>query len=209
MYFHKVFLTAGGYAAEYDTAADPHYDASGLGRIHRKNAPSALALSVPFAKEPAYTLPAPNPGPLAISPGAVTPEGCRFGSDTAAVWECTAARSLPDAAEAAFRVTLPGGAAVTHTCRPDAGGVTLTAESPGETLFELPVFVSDGANDTVLSAAPGAVTVTCRGWTVRWTTDGTFTDTGAAYVNRNGTYRRFLARGAGRVTLHARIVPEN
>ena len=86
---------------------------------------------------------------------------------------------------------------------------TLTAEGADEVLFELPVFVSDGETDTVLSAAPGAVTVSYKGWRVIWTTDGAFTDTGAAYVNRNGVYRRFTVRGTGRVTLHAELVPEN
>ena len=34
-YFHKVFMKCGEYFVEVDTDADPHYDASGLGRLHR------------------------------------------------------------------------------------------------------------------------------------------------------------------------------
>ena len=41
-------LKFGEYFAEYDTNADFHYDANGLGRIHRLGAPSAICLSVPF-----------------------------------------------------------------------------------------------------------------------------------------------------------------
>lgn len=33
--FHKVFAAADGYYAEVDTAADPHYNATGLQRVHR------------------------------------------------------------------------------------------------------------------------------------------------------------------------------
>src|SRR5262249_24941282 len=33
--FHKVIAAAGGYYVEIDTAADPHYNATGLQRVHR------------------------------------------------------------------------------------------------------------------------------------------------------------------------------
>jgi hypothetical protein len=37
--FHKVFANAGGMYIEIDTAADPHYNATGLQRVHRKGVP--------------------------------------------------------------------------------------------------------------------------------------------------------------------------
>lgn len=53
-YFHKIFAASHGYSVEIDTAADPHYDATGLGRIQKTGISSPLALSVPFTKEPGY-----------------------------------------------------------------------------------------------------------------------------------------------------------
>ena len=204
-YFHKVFLSAGGYFAEFDTAADTGYDASGLGRIHKKGAPSALLLSVPFAVNPHYTLPEPNPGPLSVSPGAKTASGWRFGSDPEAVWTCVKADACADAAEAAFTCALPAGPALTLTARVDAGGVTLTVTGAPEVGFELPVFLTDGETPAAVAASPQAVTASCAGHQARWVTTGTLTDTGVDYVNRNGTYRRFVTEGKDTVTLRAQL----
>ena len=43
--FHKVFANCGSYSVEIDTAADFFYDATGLGRIHKEDCPTELALS--------------------------------------------------------------------------------------------------------------------------------------------------------------------
>jgi hypothetical protein len=51
-HFHKVFMRAGGYFLEFDTNADPHYDSSGLGRVHKMGAPSTVCISVPCAASP-------------------------------------------------------------------------------------------------------------------------------------------------------------
>lgn len=55
-HFHKLFLKSGGYALEFDTNADPHYDANGLGRVHREGAPSTICLSCPCPATPNYTV---------------------------------------------------------------------------------------------------------------------------------------------------------
>lgn len=46
--FHKAVLNAGGYFLEIDCNADTHYDANGLGRVHKKNCDPRVCLSVPF-----------------------------------------------------------------------------------------------------------------------------------------------------------------
>ena len=98
-YFHKIFAASQGYCVEIDTAADFHYDATGLGRIQKAGVSSALALSVPFTGEPGYFINAgdayqnlkdprlvpdvqnrrspndSNPYPLAITPVVINGEG--------------------------------------------------------------------------------------------------------------------------------------
>lgn len=54
--FRKIFAACGGYSLELATDADPHYDAPGLGRLHRTGVPGELGLSVPFARTPGYLL---------------------------------------------------------------------------------------------------------------------------------------------------------
>ena len=51
--FHKVFAAAGGYYIEIDTAADPHYNATGLQRVQHAGIPST-ALSDTAAVERLY-----------------------------------------------------------------------------------------------------------------------------------------------------------
>lgn len=75
--FHKVFAVCGGTQIEVDTAADPKYDATGLGRFHRSGVPLELGLAMPFSAQPAYRLPEDliPPGGVAIGPGWRIAEG--------------------------------------------------------------------------------------------------------------------------------------
>jgi hypothetical protein len=66
--FHKVYATCRGTHLQIDTRADPHYDATGLGRFHRAGVPSFLGLSCPFAASPSYNLP-PEVAPRAVAVG--------------------------------------------------------------------------------------------------------------------------------------------
>lgn len=52
--FHKIFATCGGYHVEIDTRADLHYDATGLGRLHKSGVASETALSTPIVSRPDY-----------------------------------------------------------------------------------------------------------------------------------------------------------
>ena len=68
--FHKVFGTCAGYHIEIDTNADIHYDATGLGRVHRIGFPAELALSIPINANPSYLMVIPPAGSnFSISPG--------------------------------------------------------------------------------------------------------------------------------------------
>ncbi len=52
--FHKIFATCGDYHLEIDTRADLHYDATGLGRLHKVGVPTETALSTPIVADPDY-----------------------------------------------------------------------------------------------------------------------------------------------------------
>ncbi|HEV7301316.1 MAG TPA: hypothetical protein VGN72_18275 [Tepidisphaeraceae bacterium] len=55
--FHKVFAVCHGTQVEIDTAADLHYDATGLGRFHVAGVPLELGLSMPIPARPNYRVP--------------------------------------------------------------------------------------------------------------------------------------------------------
>ncbi len=50
--FHKVFASCQGSYVEIDTEADPHYDATGIGRVLLKGIPPPLPLAAPFPAHP-------------------------------------------------------------------------------------------------------------------------------------------------------------
>jgi hypothetical protein len=52
--FHKTFATCGDTHVEIDTRGQPGYDATGLGRFHRRGAPPELGLSMGLAENPKY-----------------------------------------------------------------------------------------------------------------------------------------------------------
>jgi len=54
--FHKVFANNRKYFIEIDYNGDLDYEGSGLGRIHKKDIPIELALSMPFSNKPKYKL---------------------------------------------------------------------------------------------------------------------------------------------------------
>ena len=86
-YFHKLFLKAGGYALEFDTNADPHYDATGLGRIHCEGAPSSICLSLPCPSKPAYTVNIDQPRSLTLCSGICKNSKWQFVADGDALFD--------------------------------------------------------------------------------------------------------------------------
>jgi hypothetical protein len=67
--FHKTFATCGDTHVEIDTRGQSGYDATGLGRFHRRGAPPELGLSMGLAENPKYIVPgAQTDRPVAIGP---------------------------------------------------------------------------------------------------------------------------------------------
>ena len=69
-HFHWRFTHSAEYTVQEDWNANTNYDATGIGRIHRRGAPPAICLSAPFAEKPNYYIGTPenrNLSPLAIA----------------------------------------------------------------------------------------------------------------------------------------------
>lgn len=188
-YFHIVTLRAGDYSAQFDYNADPHYDCDGLGRIHRRDAPTAICLSVPCARKPSYHTERPNGRALAIAPvggGKLTPAGSGHDKDYAwANWRQ---------------------GALDWRCRLTKDGLVSELRGDGEVALSLPAFAFDGKNKTTISCEGGTLVIRYRGWRCRYQTDGTIVDTGVSCCNRNGRYRVFEARGNERLSVKVSIV---
>lgn len=204
--FHRTFLNAGGYTAEFDLAADTHYDASGLGRLQYRGAPPMLCLSVPFARKPSYKIDITNATSLAILPG------CRVDGEWRYAYSPKYRQKELSAADGRARAVF----SVSSTNMPplrwefvlsSATGMWMSLTGADELTFTLPVFAFDGEREDTISADKKVIRVSFDGWTCRYTTSGEFVDTGLVYANRNGHYRRFEARGKKRLNVRIVISP--
>ena len=172
-----LLLVAGCDAPVYK-GSDTRYDCDGMGRLHRRGAPTAICISTPCALKPSYSTEKPNACTLAFVPageGALTPAG--NGSDGKAAWANWRKGELD------------------WKCRLTAEGLFSELSGPGEVAMALPAFEFDGEKATAVSCDGKTLSVSYRGWVCRYSTDGAMADTGAVCCNRNGRYRVFEARG--------------
>ncbi len=213
--FHKIAATCGGYSIELDTRADFHYDATGLGRIHRCGAPSELALSVPFPQKPAYSLDdraltehfsgakaeGSNPSLLSLVPIIRYSDGseqalCALSETLSA--ELLVEEETPERVAFSIRWRAPdllGVESVTERYILSADGLSLSAECSlpsGASLYRMiPLLMTGGGSNTRISIRPNRACVYDRGWRYTVSSDQAvrFADSGQIYANRNGRYR--------------------
>ncbi|MDY3280474.1 MAG: hypothetical protein SOX25_10255 [Eubacteriales bacterium] len=200
-YSHKFFAACGGYQLEIDWNADPHYDGTGLGRVHYAGAPSALALSVPFTQEPVYTIDRPNLRPLSLCGGVKTEKGWRLACEENSLRDIRVTEETER--RVAFTVTWDvNGRVLTEEYAVTADGVDVTVRGAGEICYALPAFAFDGKEHPARHADAQTLTVDYRGWRYTANTDGALIDSGEEYQNRNGCYQLYLAAGREQLKLH-------
>ena len=209
--FHRVFLRAGDYGVQLDTACDAAYDANGVGRIQRRGAPSALALSVPFPdgakRRPNYETGFTNATPLAVLPGWRTPDGWAYAYEEP--YAVRALETAGDHARAVVEVPRAGRAPLVWTLDLAPTGLVQTlVGAPGEEVaLTLPAFAFDGETHASIRPSAHALDVVYGGWTSHAETTGALVDTHRLYGNRNGHARRFEARGASPLRVAHALAP--
>ena len=170
--FHKVFATCRGYHVEIDTSADLHYDATGLGRVHRSGVATELGLSSPVPAAPGYLvsrgLPPRN---VAFGPGWVDEAGHVHWLADAADERDTAELEITTAAsrQVCFTLkykTLPGCDAVTETYQIDHEGVLITdrvENHAGIIMVQVPLLMTDGCDQAAVEVRDRAFIVQYKG----------------------------------------------
>ena len=186
--FHWVFMSAGGYSAQFDYAANPQYDCNGLGRIHRRGAPPQICLSAPCVKNPSYWIATTNLVDLSIAP--VVPGKL----------ELVKSESTSDGAVTEWKICDQ-----VWRCTLSAAGMEMALSGPGEVALSLPLFEFDGERHAMVRREEHRVSVVYRGWRCTYETDGALAATGISAANRNGRYLRFEARGKGALRVRVRI----
>ncbi|MGC4033892.1 MAG: hypothetical protein QM754_19600 [Tepidisphaeraceae bacterium] len=174
--FHKIFAAAAGYYAEIDTAGDPHYNATGLQRVHRAGV-TMPALTDSSANDRGF---GDKKGPkaglalgLAWNPGddktkwLGLADFAHEGGKPVAAADLSVDSATSDKAAFTVIYKLGGkdgdGKTVTEQYALSSNGVELTAKASGITgplAVRWPVLVNDGAKNTIVNTSANSVGVT-------------------------------------------------
>lgn len=204
-YFHKTILKYNDWLAEFDTNADYHYDASGLGRLHKKSTPSALCLSVPFTDTPYFSLDIDNPSPFSICGGIKTDKGFVYGFEEGVKYTLIS-KEVAD-----------NFASVTFECKKDNASfcqsltlfddyAEITVEGDGNISLLFPAFDTDGESNTVITSNENRVTVSYKNSKCIYEAiTGKIADRNEIYANRNGHYKAYELNGTNKITLKITI----
>ena len=205
-HFHKVFLRAGDYFAEIDTNADPHYECSGIGRIHKKGAHSTICLSLPGTETPNFTLSDRQHIDFAIAPGINTEEGFKFATKSENNYKVITRESDPEKGYSTCTLECTvDGTVLSTVCTLTDSGAEITVTGDGTVALMLPAFRFDGETETNISCDTNSLTVKYLNSTCRYITDGSIINTAITGENRNGVYRIFYARAEKKLTVKIAI----
>lgn len=188
-HFHRTFLTAGGYHIELDTNADPHYDANGLGRVHKVGCPSAICLSVPFAKKPAYQIEGKNQSAMSICSYAEHDGHIMISAEGYARYRFLESQSSLQRVSAAFEVQLSPEVSLKEAYSVSAEGVEITLDHWDKVGFMVPVFAYDGAAFTEIDASENTLVVRYQGARCTYRFEGKILGEPRTFYNRNGRYQ--------------------
>ncbi|MBO5701666.1 MAG: hypothetical protein J6S71_04440 [Clostridia bacterium] len=197
-HFHKLFMRSGGYFLEFDTNADPHYDSSGLGRVHRYGAPAPICLSLPCTDTPKYKLCTEDKLRASLCPGVVK-DGKEFLS-------CDSNEAIEVVSYSSDKARLKYPLGITANYVIADGCVTVTVVGDGEILHMLPAFSFDGEIETVITLSNNMLEIAYEGWICRYSANGDIRDLGKTARNRNGYYKLFCAEGNGKLDLKIEII---
>lgn len=194
-HFHKAFLRFGDYFAEYDTCANFHYDANGLGRIHKKGAPSAICLSTPCTVDPSYHIDIENINPLTICWGVMQGDEYIYSCEAGTQYELLKNYVNDKEAVLKWNCTLKNGQSAMETCTISDEGVKIHIQSENDIYFMLPVFLFDGKNTSKIECVPGKISIYYQNWICCYHVTGELMDTEKQVANRNGHYAVYRAKG--------------
>lgn len=206
-HFHKVFLKFGNYFAEFDTFADLRYDASGLGRIHKRGASPLICMSVPCPPHEGsrYKTDIENPSPLSICGGIKCGDEFVYAYDNDAKYTLSKKELTDIYAKVTFLCETKSGKSFTQICTLSESGAEVYVEGDGEVSIIFPLFDFDGKDFTKKEINNNVASVTHNKSTCIYSADATISDTGKLFANRNGHYKALSVSSQNSVTLKITI----
>lgn len=200
-HFHKLFLRAGEYFIEFDTNADEHYDASGLGRVHRYGAPSAICMSLPCTDTPKYKIDSDEKYRASLCPGTISDGEIFFACDSdEPIKILSHGHGYNDAS-----AVLEYAEGITGEYRVSSDGVGIKVSGEGTVIHMLPIFSFDGETETEICIKSGVIEVSYLGWICKYTSSGKVRETNIVAKNRNGYYKIFYTEADSELEIKIEI----
>ncbi len=203
--FLKCFLKCKDYTLQIDLSAHPHYDASGIGRVHKRNAPSAICLSVPASGEPNYKIITPNPHPMSLCAGYFEDGNKVYAIDESTKYEITKHESTKDYSMCELLITFEDGKTLKETITIKSDGVYIEVCGQEEILFMLPAIKTDGQNNSNVTLIENTLNISFLGHNCTYKTDGIITAENETVANRNGIYYVYEAKGKDHIKIKVEI----
>lgn len=204
-HFHKVFLKYGDYFVQYDTNADEKYDASGLGRIHKRGCLPTICMSVPYPRtESAYKIDVQEQVPFAICGGIKVDNIFEYACEEGK-YSLTSKNIDSHGVSAKFEITTKSGSVIEEECSVTEDGVTITVKGYGDVAVQFPVFEFDGNNLSEKRILSEGIEVSNCGYVCSYTTNGKIVDRELEFANRNGHCKAYAATNKDNVILKIRI----
>lgn len=203
-HFHKLFLRAGGYSLEFDTNADPHYDSNGLGRVHKRGAPSAICMSLPCTETPKYKVDSDEKYRASLCPGIISDGEIFFACDSDEPIEILSHESGNGFAQAVLKY-----GDMIADYRVDSEGVAIKVKGDGQICHMLPAFAFDGEFETEITVDNNMIEVSYLGCSCRYSTSGIIKATDKVARNRSGYYNIFYAEAENELRINIEILPKN
>ena len=201
--FHKCFVEAGDYFAEIELLADTHYDEDGLGRVHKKGAPSQICLSTPMTAAPNYTVE--NARAASMVPGYEKDGEIHLALSGAGTYRPIGTQVTEESASVTLISEFEDRTVLRHSYTVKADGVDIALTGAKKLAFSFLAFDFDGETKTDIAASEKSVRVTYEGYTCTYETNGKILFKDEYADNRNGRYRVYYATAEDALALHISI----
>ena len=205
-WFHKVFIKYSDYFVEFDTNADTHYDANGIGRIHKRGVFPPLCLSVPFAKAPLYKTETVNPFDFSLCASLNRDGEIIRSSDSSVKYRLVDKKVTDDNAVVEFESLIDNEILFSESCKVSNAGVEITIKGEGNLQLDFPAFFFDGESFSDVTCRDNFVEIIYKGFRCRYTASDKVIDLNQMFTNRNGKYKAFSVAGKNMVSLRVELM---
>ena len=205
-HFHKLFLKAGGYGCQFELDGDDHYDATGLGRVHKAGAPMAICMSLPCPKNPNYNVGEGENYALSIAPGACNLGEWIFAYDEGVGFSVVSKNEHENSANATLSLQIGDKTEVISDYTVSESGVEIKVRGEGKVGLMLPAFAFDGECRTEIVNEKRILRIIYSGYECRYITDADIVGPQFTAKNRSGYYDAYRCEGDGEVNVKIEIV---